>query len=317
MTAACGRVDYLRVSVTDRCNFRCTHCMPPEGVGFREHDGILSYEMIEHFTRVAASAGISRVRITGGEPLVRRGCTDLVAMLARIPGIEDLSLTTNGSLLAEHSRDLRAAGLDRVNISINSLDPARFAAITGGGSLEQVLAGLGAALDDGFDLVKVNAVMLAGIDSELEDFVRLVRELPVHLRFIECMPLGRRVRGLWKFVPRGRLLAGLEQFGELSPAVSPGGAGPARYFRLDGAAGTIGFISAMSDHICGSCNRIRLTADGRLRNCLFSDEEVEVRHLIGGDAAILRAAMLDSMNSKKYDRRLVNPGSRTMSQLGG
>ncbi|MHB1381228.1 MAG: GTP 3',8-cyclase MoaA [Thermoleophilia bacterium] len=313
----CSPIDYLRVSVTDRCNFRCRHCMPPEGIEFKDHERILSYEEIERFAQVAAGLGISRIRVTGGEPLVRRQCPDLVAMLARIPGIEDVSLTTNGSLLAEYASALSAAGLDRVNISIDSLDPERFAAITGGARLEPVLAGLHAALEHGFTPVKVNVVMLAGIDEELEGFVRMARELPVHLRFIECMPVGRRVTGLWKFVPRDRVMAGLERFGELAPASSPGGAGPARYFQLAGAAGTIGFISAMSDHICGNCNRIRLTADGKLRSCLFSSEEEDIRPLIGGSDDVLRERILATMNGKNFDRKPVNPGERTMSQIGG
>ena len=312
-----GHIDYLRISVTDRCNFRCGHCMPPQGVKFKDHEGILSYEEIERFTRVAAGMGISRVRVTGGEPLVRRQCADLVAALAGIPGIEDLSLTTNGSLLEAQAPLLRSAGLDRINISIDSLDPVRFAAITGGGRLDAVMAGLQASLEHGFAPVKVNVVMLAGIEEELERFVRLARELPVHLRFIECMPVGRSATGLWRFLPRRRILAGLMRFGELAPSAAPTGAGPARYFHLEGAAGTIGFISAMSDHICSSCNRIRLTADGKLRNCLFSEEEVDVRSLINGCTADLSAAIRAAMVSKKYDRRRVRPGGRTMSQIGG
>jgi len=311
------RVDYLRISVTDRCNFRCRHCMPPEGVRFKEHQRILSYEEIERFTRVAVSAGISRVRITGGEPLVRRQCPDLIAMLARIPGIDDLSLTTNGSLLPRHAGELRAAGLSRINISIDSLDPERFASITGGGRLGPVMDGVRAALAEGLAPVKVNAVMLEGIDEELGAFVDLVRELPVHLRFIEYMPVGRSVKGLWKFVPRGRVLSRLGEFGELTPMPAPVGAGPASYFRLEGAEGGIGFISAMSGHFCGNCNRIRLTADGHLRNCLFSREEVDIRPLIGGDPGVLREALLASMGSKRYDLRREDPGRRTMSQLGG
>lgn len=291
--------------------------MPPGGVEFRRRDEILSFGEIEEFTRVAVTAGISRVRLTGGEPLVRRDCGELVARLTAIPGIADLSLTTNGSLLASHAAELRQAGLTRINISINSLDPDRFAAVTGSASLEPVRQGLDAALREGFSPVKVNVVMLAGVEEELDAYIGLVRALPVHLRFIECMPLGRLAPGSWDFVPRDQVLSRLGEYGELAPAPSPGGAGPASYFRLAGAAGTIGFISAMSDHFCGSCNRIRLTAEGRLRNCLFSAEEEDIRPLIGGDRDQLRAAIIASMNSKKYDLRQVSPGARTMSQLGG
>jgi cyclic pyranopterin phosphate synthase len=310
-------IDYLRISITDRCNYRCKYCMPPGGVIPLGHDDILSFGEIVRFAEAAVDAGVSRVRITGGEPLVRRGCIDLIEELANVPGIVDLSLTTNGSLLEDKAAELHAAGLSRLNISIDSLDPERFSRITGGGSLEPVLAGLDSALDAGFAPVKVNAVALEGIEDDLEDFVALTRERPVHVRFIEYMPIGLRLGGLWKFVSRERLLAGLEAFGELRSVASPGGAGPARYYKFAGAEGTIGFISSMSDHFCSRCNRLRLTADGRLRNCLFSDEEVDVRPHIEGSRSGLTGIILDSMNSKKFDRAGVQPGCRTMSQIGG
>ncbi|MHB0867430.1 MAG: GTP 3',8-cyclase MoaA [Thermoleophilia bacterium] len=311
------RIDYLRISVTDRCNFRCLYCQPPEGIEYQDPDRIMSFDEIVTFTQAAVAEGITRVRITGGEPLVRRGVVSLVARLAAMDGIKDLSLTTNGALLAGHATALKAAGLSRINISIDSLSAARFARITRGAVLEPVLAGLDAALDAGFTPVKVNAVMLEGIEDDLDRFVRLARERPVHVRFIEFMPIGRRRGGLWKFVPRQRLLERLAAYGELKPVTAPVGAGPARYFRFDGAAGTIGFISSMSDHFCARCNRLRLTADGWLRNCLFSDAEIDVQPHIAGDAAVLRRVITDSMNSKKFDRSGVAPGKRTMSQIGG
>lgn len=311
-------IDYLRISVTDRCNFRCSYCLPPEGVAFRKPDEILTYGEIVSFARAAVDAGVSRVRITGGEPLVRRGIAGLVRQLAGIEGITDLSLTTNGSLLQEHAAELKAAGLSRLNISIDSLDAARFAGITSGARLEPVLRGLASAQAAGFSPVKVNAVALDGIEEDLEDFVRLSREQSVHVRFVEFMPIGLRIGGSgWRFVSRDRLLERLRQFGELRPVPSPGGGGPARYFQYDGALGTIGFISSMSDHFCSRCNRLRLTADGRLCNCLFSDEEVDVRPLIAVGGKALTRAILDSMNSKKFDRQGVSPGLRTMSQIGG
>lgn len=311
-------IDYLRISVTDRCNFRCTYCMPPGGVSYKAQDEILSFEEIAGFTAAAVGAGVSRVRITGGEPLVRRDCAGLVERLAGIPGVDDLSLTTNGSLLESQAEALKSAGLTRINISIDSLDAARFASITGGAGLGPVLAGLESALDAGFSPVKVNAVALEGIEDDLEDFVELTRDQPVHVRFIEFMPIGRRLgSGLWKFIPRARLLARLEGYGSLRPVPSPGGGGPARYFQYEGARGTIGFISSMSDHFCSRCNRLRLTADGKLRNCLFSDEEVDVRPHIAGKREELTRMILDSMNNKKFDRRGARPGMRTMSQIGG
>lgn len=311
------KIDYLRISITDRCNFSCVYCMPPGGVPPMPREDLMSFDEIVHFTEAAAGTGITRVRVTGGEPLVRRNCAGLIEKLAAVPGVSDLSLTTNGSLLAQHAAELKAAGLGRINISLDSLDPARFGNLTGSGSLKQALAGLDSAIDAGFAPVKVNAVALQGIDDDLEGFVALTRERPVHVRFIEFMPIGRRVGGLWRFVPRRRLLARLAELGDLAPVASPGGAGPARYFQFRGALGTIGFISSMSDHFCADCNRLRLTADGRLRNCLFSDDELDVRPFISGGREQLAGVIRESMNSKKFDRRSVDPGRRTMSQIGG
>lgn len=310
-------IDYLRISITDRCNFRCAYCMPKEGINYRRHDEILSFEEIISFTRVAVGLGITRVRITGGEPLVRRQCPELLARLAAIPGIRDLSLTTNGSLLAQHAESLRDAGLSRLNISIDSLNPARFSEITRGASLKPVLAGLEKALELGFAPVKVNAVMMDGIEEELEDFVSLARERPIHVRFIEFMPIGRRRGGVWKFVSRKKILDRLGAFGDLEPVNPPEGGGPARYFKFRGAQGTIGFISAMSDHFCQDCNRLRLTADGKLRNCLFSDDEIDVRPYINAEPERLGKVILGSMNSKKFDRSGAMPIARAMSQIGG
>ncbi len=311
------KIDYLRISITDRCNFRCSYCMPPGGVPWLKPEAMLNFDEIVRFTEAAVAAGISRVRMTGGEPLLRAGCAELIARLRAVPGIRDLSLTTNGSLLERQALGLKAAGLSRINVSIDSLDPARYASLTGGARLEPVLAGLECALNSGFAPVKVNAVALEGIEDDLADFVKLARERPVHVRFIEFMPIGRRVGGDWQFVSRDRLLARLGEFGRLSPVSSPGGAGPARYFQYPGALGTIGFISSMSDHFCADCNRLRLTADGRLRNCLFSDEEVNVRPFIAGDREVLADVIRASMNSKRFDRDGVEPGCRTMSQIGG
>ncbi len=310
-------IDYLRISITDRCNSRCIYCLPPGGVQRREERDLLSFEEIVSFTNAAVATGVSRVRITGGEPLVRPGSAELIGRLAGIEGIRDLSLTTNGSLLSRHASGLKAAGLSRINISIDSLSPERFSQLTGGANLGPVLDGLESVLAAGFAPVKVNAVSLPGIEDDLDEFVKLARELPVHVRFIEFMPIGKRVGGLWKFVSRKRLLQKLQGYGRLKPVASPGGAGPARYFQFDGARGTIGFISSMSDHFCAGCNRLRLTADGYLRNCLFSEEEIFVKPYFAGGRGALSRVILDSMNSKKFDRRIVNPGERTMSQIGG
>ena len=289
--------------------------MPAAGVGLTGQEEILSYEEILRFTSAAAAAGIRHVRVTGGEPLVRRGLDALIAGLASIPGIADVALTTNGSLLAGEAGRLKAAGLNRVNISIDSLDPRRFAAITRGGSLDKVMAGLEAALAAGLHPVKVNAVLLEGIEADLSRFVTLAWERPVHVRFIEQMP-SKGSGGLeGRFVSRDRLLPLLERFGELHPDAPPAGAGPARYFRYDGAAGSIGFISPVSEHFCFSCNRLRLTADGRLLGCLFSRRETRVRpYLAGGDVEGLIAA---TIAGKSYDGLPARAGGRLMSRIGG
>jgi GTP 3',8-cyclase len=321
--AAQGRVDYLRLSITDRCNLRCTYCMPPEGVTARGHGEILSYEELAAFTRVAADLGISKVRITGGEPLVRLGCAGFIGMLGRTSGIRDISLTTNGLLLPRLAPDLGAAGLRRVNISLDSLDPARFARITRGGRLDDTLAGIDAAFWAGFSPVKVNTLLLPGVEDELEAFVDLTREREVHVRFIEFMPVDRRVAGdddlggEGRLLPAGDVLRRLRERYELVPHEGPYGHGPAQYWHVPGARGTIGFIAGVSEHFCESCNRLRLTADGRLRTCLFSGSEVNVRPLLA-DPGLLRGAIATAVAGKTYDRcREALANERSMSEIGG
>jgi GTP 3',8-cyclase len=312
-----SRVDYLRLSVTDRCNLRCTYCMPPEGVPERDHSEILTYEELEAVARAAVEVGISKVRITGGEPLVRRGVVDFVGRLAAVESITDLSLTTNGLLLPHFAADLAAAGLKRVNVSIDSLEPLRFAELTRGASLDQALAGLDAAFAAGFSPVKVNVVLLAGIEQEVEDFAELTREREVHVRFIEHMPLDRRLSLEGEFIPSPQVLELLRGRYALEAVDGVYGHGPARYYRVPGHLGTIGFIAGVSEHFCGTCNRLRVTADGRLKNCLFSGREVDVRPLVGRPAE-LRAAVAVAIRDKSYDRRaeaLVN--ARAMSEIGG
>lgn len=313
--AGSHRVNYLRLSVTDRCDFHCRYCMPPGGLRPAGTDEILTGAEILRFATAAVRAGITRVRITGGEPLLRRGLQSLIAGLAEIGGICDLALTTNGSMLRKQALDLKNAGLMRVNISIDSLDPARFSRITGGASLRTVLAGLEAALDAGLQPVKVNAVMLAGIESDLSRFVALIRELPVHVRFIELMPV-RESSADGGFVSSDRIFEMLTGYGSLKPATPPAGAGPARYFRLAGAAGTIGFISPVSHHFCGSCNRLRLTADGRLLGCLFADADVSIRpYLVDGDA--LTRLIAGTIAGKRYNGMAGSLRTRMMSRIGG
>jgi cyclic pyranopterin phosphate synthase len=311
------RVDYLRLSITDRCNLRCTYCMPPEGVPARRHDEILSFEELVEFARAAVGCGVRKVRITGGEPLARHGCVEFVAMLADVEGIRDLSLTTNGVLLPRFAPALRAAGLRRVNVSIDSLTQERYATITRGGRLAAALAGLEAAFAAGFDPVKLNVLLLEGVEHELDDFVALTLDRPLHVRFIEFMPLDRRLVVDGAMVPAPLVLERLRARHALVPVDGPYGHGPARYWAVPGAPGTLGFIAGVSDHFCETCNRLRLTADGRLRTCLFSGRETEVRPLIG-DRDALRAALLEALSGKSYDRCVeTHENERAMSQIGG
>ncbi|MDP2211732.1 MAG: GTP 3',8-cyclase MoaA [Candidatus Aquicultor sp.] len=269
------RIDYLRISVTDRCNLRCSYCMPEAGVEAKAHRDILSYEEIERFALAAVAAGISKIRLTGGEPLVRKDAVALVKMLAAIPGLRDMSLTTNGLLLPEFGDDLKAAGLKRVNISIDSLDSDVYRRLTRGGDLNKALAGLKKALELGFEPVKVNAVLMRGVNDDPKEFVELIHEYPVHVRFIEYMPVGAWDPKL--YVSIDEFKANLARYGAGDPVEGPPGAGPATYFAFAGALGTIGFISPISNHFCGSCNRLRLTPDGKVRPCLFSDDEFDIR----------------------------------------
>lgn len=318
-------VDYLRLSVTDRCNFRCVYCMPPEGVPFKAHDELLSYEEMVFFVDVASELGISKIRVTGGEPLVRRGLPDFVAMLHALPGVDDISLTTNGVLLPKYAKALKLRGLNRVNISLDSLDPERFRQLTRGGSLESVLAGVEAALENDLKPVKLNAVMMPELLGELPAFVALTKERPLHVRFIEWMPVGGcGPRCVNETIHKDRVMAALDEIGAgssglLKPVPSPGGWGPAHYYRFSGHAGTIGFIGSISDHFCGECNRLRLTADGRLKNCLFSSDEIDARSAISSrDRDGVLSIIRRSLECKTFDKNVL-PGltTRGMSQVGG
>ena len=318
-------ISYLRVSVTDRCNLRCLYCMPPEGVPWRPHEEVLRYEEIETVVRAAASLGITKVRITGGEPLVRKGLAGLVAMIARIPGIDDLAMTTNGTLLARYAEELKAAGLKRVNVSLDTLRPERFRRITRLGELSDTLEGIAAAKEAGLVPVKVNIVVVRGMnDDEAVDFARLTVEGDWHVRFIEVMPLGGNIAwvsdGYVSAEEMRRRIQG--ELGELIPAKMAVGGGPARYYRLAGAQGTIGFITPLSEHFCYQCNRLRLTADGKLRPCLLSDYEIDLRTPLrrGATIAEIKRLIVEAVRAKPERHHLsegILPQGRTMSEIGG
>lgn len=318
-------IQYLRVSVTDRCNLRCVYCMPPEGVEKQPHGQVLSYEEMALIVCAAAETGIRKIRLTGGEPLARLGLPGFVRMIAAIPGIDDLSMTTNATLLAGQARALAEAGLHRVNISLDTLKPERYATMTRKGNIEHVWAGIAAAQEAGLAPIKLNAVVIRGLnDDEVPDLAHKTVTDGWHMRFIEWMPVGQSAG--WAeggAVPIAEIRARIEQrLGPLQPAPAPVGNGPARYFRLPGAAGTIGFIGALSEHFCPSCNRLRLTADGRLRPCLFSDQEIDLRAALraGGGLEAVRELVARAIQSKPECHHLdgAHPSQgRTMSQIGG
>ncbi len=271
-------IDYLRFSITDRCNLRCIYCMPPEGVLPFRHQDILTYEEIVRIITIAAGLGIKKIRLTGGEPLSRKNISFLIASIKNIEGITDLSMTTNGMLLEKFAQDIAAAGLDRINISIDSLKPERYRHITGHGSLDTVLKGLAAAEQAGLNPVKINMVPIRGLnDDEIADFARLTIDSELQVRFIEFMPSASI--DSWspdKYIATKEIKAVIEHIAPLSP-VRLRKNGPSKYFRLKGAKGVIGFISALTHHFCGGCNRIRITADGKIRSCLFSESEIDLR----------------------------------------
>lgn len=318
-------ISYLRVSVTDRCNLRCVYCMPPEGVQKQGHEHVLSYEEMALVIRAAADIGIRKVRLTGGEPLARLGLPGFVRLIAAIPGIDDISMTTNATLLAGQARALAEAGLRRVNISLDTLRPERYAAMTRRGRIEDVWAGIAAAREAGMAPIKLNAVVIRGLnDDEVAGLAAKSLTDGWHMRFIEWMPIGES-RG-WAeggAVPVAEMRAQIEQhFGPLQPVPGPVGSGPARYFRVPGAEGTIGFIGALSEHFCPSCNRLRLTADGRLRPCLLSDHEVDLRAALraGGGLEAVRELVAQAILLKPQCHHLDDaqvPQGRAMSQIGG
>ena len=325
-------IEYLRISLTDRCNFRCIYCMPEEGVCSLPHDEILRIEEMAHIVRIAADLGIKSVRLTGGEPLVRKGVVDLVREIANTPGIENVSMTTNGVLLPKMADDLKRAGLSRVNISLDTLDPDQFKYITRRGELHQTLDGIKAALEAGFDPVKINAVTVRSLNQDYLAFARLSVDRPLHVRFIEYMPVGESSGsdgcgwGPEDVVPNEEVIETInaqareQGLPELAPAGDdrPLGWGPARYWEFPGAKGTVGFISALSNHFCAQCNRVRLTADGKLRPCLFSDLEFDVRTpLRSGDDDAVREVFATMLRAKPDEHHNKVGTERGMSQIGG
>ncbi|MDA3935592.1 MAG: GTP 3',8-cyclase MoaA [Actinomycetota bacterium] len=330
-------IDYLRISVTDRCNLRCVYCMPPEGIEWKPMEGILSFEEIERFAAIAVENGIRKIRLTGGEPLVRKGLVGHVRRLRAITGLDSIALTTNAILLPKYAQQLRDAGLSRVNISLDSLDPDVYAEMTRGGRLQDALDGLDTALEVGFKPVKLNVVVVRSLEQDLASFAKLAIDRPIHVRFIEYMPVGdanavgaRGHQGCWTeadHVPSDEIIEtlgtamsaqGLGPIEAVHKGQGPEGWGPARYFTMPASVGTLGVISPLSRHFCGECNRLRLTADGRIRPCLFSDREFDVKTALreGTDREVnevIAAALREKPETHEQRRGTV----RGMSQIGG
>jgi len=318
-------ITYLRISVTDRCNLRCVYCMPPEGEDWQPHPTIMRYEEIAEVVRVAAEHGVREVRLTGGEPLVRKDITELVRLIASTPGVEDVSLTTNALLLENLAGPLAQAGLEQVNISIDSLDSEKFRRITRRGDLGDVWRGIAAAEAAGLRPVKLNCVVTRGFnDDEVVDLARLSLDNDWEVRFIELMPLGS-VSDFQQdqVVPSGETKARIEAvFGPLEVVPGHNGHDPARPYRIPGAQGQLGFISSVSEPFCEGCNRLRLTADGKLRLCLLRDDEVDLLTplRVGADFETLKRLMADGAYHKPWGHRLEQHDiarSREMSQIGG
>lgn len=312
-------IEYLRISITDRCNLRCFYCMPDEGVQKLSHRDILSFEQLYHIVQAAVELGISKVRITGGEPLVRLGVVEFISRISKLPGLVDISMTTNGILLEKYAQDLKEAGLHRLNISLDSLREERYRQITRRGELQQVLKGIEVAERAGLSPIKINTVIMRGInDDEIEDFARLSQEKPYQIRFIELMPMGEAEEIEDKrFISNEEIMERLPGLVPMVKGKDPN-PGPAKYYQLPGAKGKLGFISPMSNHFCKTCNRIRLTADGKLKPCLHSNFEIEIMNAETSQdiKKLLKEAILS-----KPERHHLNEGSessiRSMNQIGG
>ena len=316
------KIEYLRISVTDRCNFRCQYCMPLEGLPWLPKGEILRYEEIAEVVRQLAPMGLRRLRITGGEPTIRPQLATLVRMLRDIPGIEDIALSTNGVKLPSMAAELADAGLDRVNISADSLRPERVVKIARRDLHFDLVASARAAQAAGLGPIKINVVVMRGInDDEIADFAALTRDNPWHVRFIELMPVGELSELTFDHVvPTNEVLARVRAVAALTPDDGPArGNGPAVYYRYPHAAGTVGVITPMTHTYCERCNRVRLTADGRLRTCLFGDHEVLLRDAIRNGAP-LAPLFLQALAEKPKAHELLQMrvgGLRALSQVGG
>ena len=309
-------ITYLRISVTDKCNLRCRYCMPEEGVCKKSHADMLTEDEIIAAVEAAAELGITKVRITGGEPLVKKNIVSICRRTAQVPGVREVSMTTNGLLLPKLAKELRAAGVSRLNLSLDTLDPEKYAYITRTGTLDDFWSGLNAAFEAGFEKIKINSVLIGGFnDDEIEDLAKLTLQYPLDLRFIELMPMyDSGDFGMDAYIPYERVL---EKLPEAVPAEQDGGV--ARLYRLPGAKGSIGLISPVSAHFCGQCNRLRLTADGMLKPCLHGADEYCIKGLTREEIKIVMAEAIWNKPAWHGDLDAVNrsKAGRNMNEIGG
>lgn len=318
-------INYLRISVTDRCNLRCQYCMPLDGVSNIGHTGILSLEEIARLVRIGAELGIRKIRLTGGEPLVRKNLNQLISYIHEIDTIDDIALTTNGLLFAPLADEMKAAGLNRVNFSLDSLEEEKYRYITRNGELKKVLQSIEKALQLELHPIKINVVAIRGFnDNELLDFADLAYKYPLHIRFIEFMPIGDLL--FWRperMLPSMEIRQLIQEKYPLEEGTKVKGNGPARYYNIPGGLGSLGFISPMSNHFCAECNRIRMTAEGKLRGCLHDQGEIDLRTPLnqGADDEELKQLFMKAIHSKPNQHHM-NAGwgednSRKMYQIGG
>lgn len=316
------RINYLRLSVTDRCNLRCRYCMPAEGIHKLQHSDILSFEELHRIARLAISLGIEKIRITGGEPLVRKGLVGFLQNLSTIEGLKELVVTTNGLLLREYAADLRRAGVHRLNVSLDSMQPETFSALTRGGDLKKAMDGIDAAEEAGFPPVKINTVVIRGVnDGEVLDFAALTLRTPHQVRFIEYMPTNTAPDWSPAFVSGDEILQQLRNTYSLNPLPNAGSAGPAKVFRIPGALGTIGIITPISDHFCASCNRIRVTATGTVKGCLFDNGGTSLKPYLDSGDNELRAELMRVLRNKPDRHHLLDSDTLitpfSMAEIGG
>ncbi|MBU4440212.1 MAG: GTP 3',8-cyclase MoaA [Firmicutes bacterium] len=312
------KINYMRISITDLCNLRCIYCMPEEGVEKHHHQNNLSFEEILDLIKAGVNLGVDKIRLTGGEPLVRHGIVDLVREIGKIPGIKDLTMTTNGILLPKYAKDLKEAGLNRVNISLDTFNPDKFHKITRWGHLEDVLAGIAAAKAVGMHPIKINTVLIKDFnDDEIEAFVNYTREEDVYVRFIELMPLGAS-----SGFAENKYLANnevLKRMPALAPLLEPDKTGPAEYYQLPGAKGRVGLINPISKHFCSECNRIRVTTDGKIKPCLHSDYEIDLvaLHKEGKSYQEILLQAIDDKPEKHHINEHEKQLRRNMNEIGG